>query len=165
VIVLRPVNGGDVVPAHLGRCSVDSVIGDSTTTVDEAGQSQAKSSAISMYTTSGGSTTSVEQGGKVAETTTLDFDLMSTSRARQPFPFPVRIDCAHPKWGTWVGNVSTSRGSDEDWAVFSQVSTAAAASTDPWLEILSRSTPGGVIFAMLCSVERLIDVTGDRVMS
>ena len=89
-----------------------------------------------MYTTSGGSTTSVEQGGKVAETTTLDFDLMSTSR-----------------------------GSDEDWAVFSQVSTAAAASTDPWLEILSRSTPGGVIFAMLCSVERLIDVTGDRVMS
>ena len=83
----------------------------------------------------------------------------------EQFPFPVRSDCAHPKWGTAVGNVSTSRGSDEDWAVFSQVSTAAAASTDPWLEILSRSTPGGVIFAMLCGVERLIDVTGDRVMS
>lgn len=89
---------------NLARRSVDSV-GDSTTTVDEAGQSQVKSTI-----TSGESTVSVEQG-KMADSATMDMDLMSTSR-----------------------------GSDEDWATFGFDTHAAVVSADPWTAIEHHAT-------------------------
>ena len=116
VIVLKPVGGAldqsSAAPGttSLTRRSVDSV-GDSTTTVDEAGQSQVKSA---LYMTSSASTLSVERG-KMADSTTLDMDVMSTSR-----------------------------GSDEDWAAVGFPIHASDISTDPWSAIEHRHDPAQV---------------------
>jgi len=101
VIVLKTVGGGGpdnpsgsaTTTTSLARRSVESV-GDSTTTVDEPEQYRVKSALYSC--TSGGSTGSVEHG-KMMESTTLDMDLMSTSR-----------------------------GSDEDWTVLGLGTRASA---------------------------------------
>jgi len=106
VIVLKPVTGGGrdhtAAASNISRHSVISA-GDSTTTVDEVDQSLVRST---------GSTISMAHG-QFVESTTLDIDLMSTSR-----------------------------GSDEDWTTFGLASHSAAVSapadvsaTDPWLAI------------------------------
>lgn len=105
VIVLKPVGGGGVDHGGLSRRSVVSVE-DSSTTIDEvAGQGQCPPR-TALTNTSGGSTISVDCG-KMADSTTLDMDLMTTSR-----------------------------GSDEDWAALALHAPAAAA--DPWSAIQHR---------------------------
>jgi len=104
VIVLKPVGGG--VQPGAGAGLVRRSVGDSTMTVDDdAGQARVKSS--------GGSTVSVElHHGRTAaaESTTMDMDVMSTSRA-----------------------------SDDDWAAaFGACAAAPATSADPWSAIEHR---------------------------
>jgi len=96
VIVLKQVGGVDQATGLVRHSA-----GGSTTTVDEAGQSRVKSASC-------GSTASIEHG-KTVESTTLDADLMSTSR-----------------------------GSDDDWAALGLGACATATSADPWSAIVQR---------------------------
>jgi len=118
VIVLKTVGGGgsagDAAAISLPRRSVESV-GESTTTFDDVEQpSRIKST---LYSTSGGSTLSVEQHQcKLADATMLDMvDLMSTSR-----------------------------GSDEDWATLGGFHASVTAA-DPWSAIIHRQDTAHVV--------------------
>ena len=132
VIVLKPVNGGvqQHAATNMARRSVESV-DYSTTTVDEVpGQPQPRST---LYNTSGGSIGSIEHGGgKLAESTALDIDLMSTSR-----------------------------GSDEDWAAFGLGMQAAVSSADPWSAIEQRQNAAKVAATTLTTTA-IVGQTDDR---